>query len=64
MALIIIDFEEKHYQLCEELSEIRLVAPISDQFHMKVEQIQKNFETWKKLGMPNGSVQINSCELE
>ncbi len=59
MPTVIIDFEEKHYQLCKELDEILVTDPIGDAFHSKVLEMDKNFQTWVKLGKPNGPVTVN-----
>lgn len=59
MVTAIIDFEEKHYQLCKELEEIRISDPVGDAFHDKVQEIDKNFQTWVKHGKPNGPVTVN-----
>lgn len=59
MTTTIIDFEEKHDQLCRELNEVRVSDPVGDAFHEKVQEIEKNFKTWLKLGKPNGPVTVN-----
>ena len=59
MPTVIIDFEEKHHQLCKELNEILVTDPIGDAFHDKVQEIDKNFQAWIKHGKPNEPVTIN-----
>ncbi len=59
MTTAIIDFEEKHYQLCKELHELRGTDLVGDAFHKKVQEIDKNFKEWLKRGKPNGPVTVD-----